>query len=199
MAAKVSGLAVAETTAGFLLLWSGLRNVPIKDTLTGFAKGQPPQGTPTGAPTLSIGQESPSGSSGSSSPYAKYVGGNPPSAATVAGYKSYAESLLALHGWAGQFASFNSIVMGESSWNPNARNPSSGAYGIAQALGHGNANTRAPDGENNYGGYGTSDAVCKAANEGSGTAQIQWMCNYIASAYGSPDAAWAFHQAHDSY
>lgn len=194
MAAKVSGLAVTYVAAGFVLLWSGLKNDSVKDTITSFAKGAVPAGNPTGGPTVSIAS---TGSPGS--PYASYVGGSPPDAATVAGYKAYAQGLLALHGWPGQMASFNSIVMGESSWNPTARNPTSGAFGIAQALGHGQGAATAAGAENNYGNFGTSAAVCKAANGGSGTAQIQWMCNYIAATYGSVDAAWAFHQAHGSY
>jgi len=38
----VSGLGVAYTASGFVLLWSGVKNTSIKDTLTSFLKGQVP-------------------------------------------------------------------------------------------------------------------------------------------------------------
>lgn len=189
---SISGLGIGAIATGSVFVYAGLKGKSIPATMQAIIQGKSPTGvassnTITGTATSS------------GSPYARYVGGNPPNSATVAGYKAYATMLLAAHGWANQMPAFNNIVMAESGWNPNAKNPTSGAYGIAQALGHGNANTRAPDGENNYGGYGTSDAVCKAANEGHGNAQIEWMMNYIASAYGSPNAAWAYHQANNSY
>jgi len=45
-----------------------------------------------------------------------------------------ARALLAAMGWSGQWDAFNALVMAESGWNPSAMNPSSGAYGIPQAL-----------------------------------------------------------------
>jgi hypothetical protein len=54
----------------------------------------------------------------------------------------------------------------ESGWNPWAVNPSSGAYGIPQSLGHGHP-------------YDLGDYV----------AQIQWGLAYIRDRYGSPAAA----------
>ncbi len=84
----------------------------------------------------------------------------------------------------------------ESSWNPKARNPQSGAFGIAQALGHGGADTAAPDGTNEYGAeYGLTAAEARQANAGNARWQIEWGLGYIASVYGSPDAAWAHEQA----
>lgn len=107
------------------------------------------------------------------------------------GYKAFAMALMLRHGWGlgQQWTDFQWIEMHEAGWNPYARNPSSGAFGIAQALGHGNANTAAPNGENNYGNFGTSDAICRAANGGNGYAQLIWMMNYIQIVYGSPSNA----------
>jgi cell wall-associated NlpC family hydrolase len=51
----VSGRSVAFTAAGFVLLYSGYANRSIKDTLTGFLKGQPPAPAPTGPPSIGIG------------------------------------------------------------------------------------------------------------------------------------------------
>jgi hypothetical protein len=105
-------------------------------------------------------------------------------------------SLLALNGWAGQWSAFNSLEMREAGWNPTAKNPSSGAFGIAQAYNHGKGAATQGTMSNMYGGW-TSDAVAKAANSGNGYAQLQWMMAYIKQRYGSPNAAWA--QYHGSY
>ncbi len=123
-----------------------------------------------------------------------------PDAATVASYETYAKYLLAARGWAGQWESFDALVMSESGWNPTIKNPSSGALGIAQALGHGTANTTGSLG-NEYGNFGTPDSICKAANSGNGPAQIEWMLNYIArnGNFSDPNSAWAYHQANNSY
>lgn len=113
-------------------------------------------------------------------------------------YRVFARLLMLRHGWGlgQQWTDFQLLEDHEAGWNPWARNPASGAFGIAQALGHGTANTAAASGENNYGGFGTSDTVCRAANSGNGYAQLIWMMNYIAIVYGSPAAAWAQYYSH---
>ena len=69
----------------------------------------------------------------------------------------------------------------ESGWRWDAENPSSGAYGIPQAL-----------------------PASKLASAGSdwkdnAATQIKWGLNYIASRYGSPGQAKAFWQTHNWY
>jgi hypothetical protein len=64
----------------------------------------------------------------------------------------------------------------ESGWNAYAVNPSSGAYGIGQSLGHGHPY--------NLGDYKT---------------QVIWMANYIRGRYGTPAAAWAHERAFNWY
>lgn len=112
--------------------------------------------------------------------------------------QTYARNLLAKYGWAGQWDSFNNIVMAESGWNPLATNPTSGAFGIAQALGHGDNATQGTN-SSEYGGYGLTNSQARAANSGDGYDQILWMMNYIRDRYGSPDAAWAFHLNSGAY
>lgn len=112
--------------------------------------------------------------------------------------QTYARNLLAQYGWSGQYQDFANIVNSESGWNPLAANPQSGAYGIAQALGHGTATTQGTN-SNNYGGEGLTDAQAKAANSGNGYDQILWMMNYIRDRYGSPANAWQFHLANGWY
>jgi tape measure domain-containing protein len=86
----------------------------------------------------------------------------------------------ALYGWAGQqWNALYQLWQNESGWNPMARNPSSGAFGIPQAL---------PPGK-----------MGPAAVAGDAAAQIAWGLRYIADRYGSPLAAlqfWASHTPH---
>ena len=160
--------------------------------LRSVLSGTKPSGTETSTLTAATA------TAGSTTGGAGLVATGLPAGANAVAYQAYAVSLLALHGWPGQYSSFNAIVMQESGWDPHALNPS-GAWGIAQALGHGTAATDAGNGHNQYGGFGTSDAVCKAANGGNGMAQLQWMCNYIREKFGSPAAAEAYHLANNSY
>jgi len=79
------------------------------------------------------------------------------------------------------FDCFNNIIMRESKWDVNATNPSSGAYGIPQAL-----------------------PGSKMASEGSDwrtnpATQIIWAIKYMEDRYGSPCSAWSFKSAHGWY
>jgi hypothetical protein len=81
--------------------------------------------------------------------------------------QAYARSLLSQYGWpASQMSSLIPLWNQESGWNAWAVNPSSGAYGIPQSLGHGHPY--------NLGDYKN---------------QIIWGLNYIRGRYGSPAAA----------
>jgi cell wall-associated NlpC family hydrolase len=46
----ISGLALTAIAGGIVVLWSGLKNVSVSDTLRGFIKGQPPAGVPADTP-----------------------------------------------------------------------------------------------------------------------------------------------------
>jgi hypothetical protein len=84
-------------------------------------------------------------------------------------------------GWGSgsQWAALLELWMRESGWNNMARNPSSGAFGIPQAL---------PPGK-----------MGPAAVAGDPRAQIRWGLKYIRQRYGSPSAALAFHNANNWY
>lgn len=91
------------------------------------------------------------------------VGGN------TSGAQAYAQSLLPQYGWGpAQWPPLDALWNQESGWNDNAVNPSSGAYGIPQALpavwGH---------------PYPLGQFI----------PQIIWGLNYIRSRYGTPAAA----------
>jgi cell wall-associated NlpC family hydrolase len=99
----------------------------------------------------------------------------------ISSLQTYAKSLLGQYGWSGEWDSFNKIVMSESGWNVSATNPSSGAYGIPQSL--------------------PGNKMAKAGNDWrtNGDTQLRWMMDYIKGRYGDPNAAWSYHQSHNSY
>jgi hypothetical protein len=85
--------------------------------------------------------------------------------------------MLAKDGLAGQFACLDALWAQESSWNVSAENPSSGAYGIPQALPGSKMSAAGPDWQ--------SDAAT----------QISWGLGYIRATYGTPCAAWGHEEA----
>ena len=90
-----------------------------------------------------------------------------------AGAQAYASSQLGGHGWGGdQMGCLLKLWNQESSWMTNATNPSSGAYGVAQAL--------PPE------KYASTGADWLTSYR----TQINWGLGYIASRYGSPCGAW---------
>lgn len=105
-----------------------------------------------------------------------------PSGSGLTEPKAYALSQLSKYGWGkSEFDALDKLWTQESSWNPSAKNPSSGAYGIPQAL---PASKMATAG---------SDYMTNART------QINWGLGYIKGRYGSPSAAWKFHQANNWY
>ncbi|GAB2724565.1 hypothetical protein GCM10010442_52430 [Kitasatospora kifunensis] len=82
---------------------------------------------------------------------------------------------------ASQLSSFSEIIFHESSWNVYATNPSSGAYGLGQALPASKMASAGADWRTNP------------------RTQITWAYDYMNSRYGSPNAAWSFWQNHHWY
>jgi hypothetical protein len=95
--------------------------------------------------------------------------------------RNIAIRLLALHGWGGMWAPFNALETREAGWNLKARNPSSGAYGLAQFI----------NGPSQYYQYG--------GNPNTAAGQLTAMMNYIAQRYGNPAAAWTHEQGYGWY
>lgn len=81
-------------------------------------------------------------------------------------------------GWGSgpEWDALSALIAKESSWNPNAANPSSSARGLFQKM----TSIHGP---------------VEATPEG----QAQWGLNYIKGRYGTPSKAWAFHQANNYY
>jgi len=82
----------------------------------------------------------------------------------------------------GDWAAWNYVAMRESGWNQFATNPTSGAYGIAQAL---------PPTKYPFAG--------QAAGGSNPAAQISWMWNYMSGVYGGPQGAAAHERAFNWY
>lgn len=92
--------------------------------------------------------------------------------------QAYAASAVAARGWAN--AEFDCLVAlwnKESGWRVNAMNPSSGAYGIPQAL------------------PGAKMASAGADWSTSAATQIEWGLGYVQNRYGTPCGAWGHSQS----
>lgn len=106
-----------------------------------------------------------------------------PGASTVAGNKALGQRMAAALGWTGDnWTALLALWMQESGWSNTALNPTSGAYGIAQAL--------------------PASKYPKAGQASGGSspqAQIGWGLSYIQDRYGSPVAAEAHEQRYHWY
>lgn len=102
-----------------------------------------------------------------------------PPATTPAGAQAYASTQLAKYGWSqDQMSCLITLWDHESGWRYQAENPSSGAYGIPQAL----------PGSKMGSGWQDDPRV-----------QIAWGLSYIKSRYVSPCEAWSTWQAHGGW
>lgn len=190
---------------GIYLTWFGVHywrsdvkwpTDPIKDLLTG--KGLPAANTPASYESQIDTAASSGSGSGTGAPSHTPVGGGDTSVhgGTAAQNQATGQLVAAAYGWAptqnnGEWLSLVKLWNQESGWNNQAMNPSSGAYGIAQALGHGSGAATQGTVTNEYGGYGISDGMAQAANSGDAASQITWGLQYIKQTYGDPNAAWA--------
>jgi hypothetical protein len=85
-------------------------------------------------------------------------------------------------GWGGgQFSCLRLLWQRESGWNHRATNPSSGAYGLPQAL------------------PGSKMATAGADWRSNPVTQIAWGLDYIADRYGTPCGAWSHSESHNWY
>jgi hypothetical protein len=96
--------------------------------------------------------------------------------------QAIARRLLGNYGWStDQFDCLNQMWSRESGWRVNASNPSTGAYGIPQAL------------------PGSKMASAGSDWQTSARTQIEWGLGYIKSRYNSPCDAWATWQSQGWY
>ena len=89
--------------------------------------------------------------------------------------RSMGRAMNALKFGDAHWPALNALWTRESNWNPGARNASSGACGIPQAL------------------------PCSKIPDMSTSGQISWGLSYIQSRYGNPSNAWRFWLSHHWY
>jgi hypothetical protein len=93
-----------------------------------------------------------------------------------------AQSMLSQFGWSSsQFSCLQPLWEHESGWTVTAENPTSGAYGIPQAL------------------PGSQMASAGSDWQTNAATQIRWGLTYIQGRYGSPCGAWSHEQSDNWY
>lgn len=176
----VNAVAVGAVGAGLIFVWSGIKGTSITKTFQSLVQGQ----QPTSDSAHPIG--TPQGSSGAGEA-AQGPGVTLAKGGTAAQNQAIAKKLAASYGW-DSGAQWDALVWvwdHESSWSNTAKNKSSGAYGIPQAL----PATKLPKAGRPAELGGTSDAG----------AQISWGLSYIKARYGDPVKTKAFWQSHHWY
>lgn len=133
-----------------------------------------PEPTPEPAPATTSSSdssgESSSDSSGGGGGYSYPAGGS----YDPGSIQGIAQQMLADRGMGDQWGCFEAIIGQESGWNPYAQNPSSGAYGIPQALPGSKMASHGSD-------WATNPAT-----------QLAWAIDYMNGRYGSPCGAYDF-------
>jgi hypothetical protein len=109
-------------------------------------------------------------------------GGSGGSAVSTGTPQRIALAMLGSFGWSSsEFGCLQSLWNAESGWNVYASNPSSGAYGIPQAL------------------PGSKMASAGSDWQSNAATQIRWGLGYIKQLYGSPCGAWSHEQSSGWY
>lgn len=166
--ADKTGIMIATALGGGILLWSGMSNKGVLTSARDLLQGNKPAPGPAQSFGLNLGTL---GGSSSSMPGVTAPG---LVSASVAQAQANARLQAAAYGWTGtEFDALKTLWSNESGWRWNATNPSSGAYGIPQAL------------------PGDKMASAGADWKTNATTQIKWGLQYIHDTYGSPSAALA--------
>jgi hypothetical protein len=138
---------------------------------------------------------------------AAVTGGAVAGGTSAAANEAAGARLASAYGWAGvQVTCLDELWTRESGWSQTAKNPSSGAYGISQALGHlGGEDQGQPGAVDlalNLAGdnYPPADAPGNPPPYGDSDpdAQISWGLSYIQGTYGTPCQAWV-HEETDGF
>jgi resuscitation-promoting factor RpfB len=165
--------------AGGIVAYSGIKGKSISSAIRDVLSGQSPKNALAANQILPANKAGIVTASGSKIDVAQ-------APSSISGNVALGKKMAAAIGWTGQqWNALYSLWQRESGWSNTAENPTSGAYGIAQALGHGPSN-QYPAGPANP---PTSSAV----------AQITWGLAYIRHVYGNPVNALAHEDAYGWY
>ncbi len=167
----------AEATEQARLKAEADRQAAVQKASRSAARAPAKSGGTSGGSSSSTGGTA-SGSSGTTSATATSGGsGKTPDSA-----RAIAQGMIGTYGWSSsQFQCLNLLWNRESGWKYTAKNPSSGAYGIPQALPGSKMISAGSDWRTNP------------------RTQIAWGLSYIKSRYGTPCAAWAHSEATNWY
>lgn len=153
-------------SVGIVFLYGGMTGKSTLAIIQSLVKGKTPGNA--GKTQIIDGTAVSGGSSAASS------GTVPEAPAQLSANEALGKTMAAAYGWTGtEWNALYDLWNRESGWNNTATNPTSGAYGIPQAL----------PASKMYGGT-SSPAL-----------QIQWGLSYIKSTYGTPSGAWAHEQS----
>lgn len=170
----INGPALGALAAGGLFLYSAITHRGIAQGIHALIAGKSPATVPALPSVVPSGVDA-----GISDPGGQSSG---PLGGTRSQNMAIGKLLAASRGWTGtEWDALVKLWDRESGWNNRARNPGSGAYGIAQAL-----------------------PPTKYPPEGlppisSASAQEVWGMDYISQRYGTPSAAWAHEQQFNWY
>jgi hypothetical protein len=168
------GTAVAYAATGGIILYSGVRGATITDTLKAVLAGN-----------LKVTQTQPITQTIPASANANVIPGSN-TGGTPAKNKALAKQIAASMGltsWTTGpiWDAWDKLYTRESKWDETAENPSSGAYGIPQAL----PPTKMP--------------IAAQKPQSDPATQIRWSIGDIQARYGNPLIAWAHEQANGWY
>jgi resuscitation-promoting factor RpfB len=172
----IKGMAVAGLAVGGVMLYAGFKGKSIPSTARYLIGGQDPSAA---TPANQIQGTALSPTSGGGGPFPKPTahGGS------AALNQAKAKAMCIPFGWStgNEWAALVALWNQESGWNQYATNPTSGAYGIPQAL--------------------PASKMGRLANPpfSLASAQIAWGLRYIRQRYGDPIAAWHHEQANNWY
>lgn len=170
----VSGVALGAVSAGIVFFWAGIKGYSIPNTVQNLISGKSPAGQKVTAPVPVAAEIAAAAAGASRSVTLGGTGTGTVSNPTA--LQAYAFSLFPSFGWGPeQQAPLKTLWTNESGWQPDAKNPGSTAYGVAQFL----DTTWAP--------YGP-----KTSN---GQLQVKYGLEYIHDRYGTPAEALAFWEA----
>lgn len=196
----VNGTAVFVVVVGGVILVSGLTNKKISQVILGFLQGTAP------LPDIVPAGDNPSGATYSPGEHSGDYGGSTSPGGAPSVNKGIGKLLAAPYGWStgAEWDALDKLWNRESGWQNDIANPSSDAFGIAQALGHGTDSSGASNVHVRFPGGGSAvqnvnEYPSKSANAGNASAQIAWGLSYIKQRYGSPTAAWAHETANGWY
>jgi hypothetical protein len=174
----MDGIGIALTSIGGILVYAGIKGYSLPDVVRNVVTGQP---IATNVGRLSVGN-----GAGGSNPVETPETGPSNDSWTLTPNQKIGKELADTFGWGTglEWSALLELWNRESSWSNTARNPSSGAYGIPQAL---PPDKLPPPGQAPP--VGTSDA----------RSQIAWGLNYIESRYRTPIFALAHHKTYNWY